>query len=401
MAGMRSAPQRSLTWLLFALLALVAVAATQVRGVEPHLQRVQAGPPPVEEPTGGMLAAYEVARSATIKIEARCFDRESGPVLGVGSGFFVSPHGDVLTAYHVVDPTNASTSCPVAYYAVTVDEQRYPLELVGFDAYMDIAALRAAVDHSVDFLQLASRLPTPGTDIVAIGNSRNQFLAARAGRVTRLGVQAGRSDFANDTIELTASLAPGDSGGPVINARAEVIGVVSYISFNPTAMSSDNYVPPYLRGLALPRSFAGYAVPVTTTSDLAAAVLQGAQRDIPVVGFTWSPGMDYDPENSEFYLGSRPGPIVNAVQPGGPAERAGLRSFDQVRQVAPDGSVTVVPIADVITSIDGVATPTFYDLLAQIRGKEIGQTVVLTVQRGNATVRIELVLGSKRGVFLG
>lgn len=398
---METGRARSLTWFLLALLTLLAVIATQVRGAEPQLMRVQAGPPPVIEPTGTMLAAYEVARTAAIRIEARCYGREAGPVLGVGSGFFVSPQGDVLTAYHVVDPGNTSAGCPVAYYAVTHDESRYALDLIGFDAYMDIAALRADVDRSVDYLALAQRPPSPGDDVVAIGNSRNQFLAPRAGRVTRLGVQAGRSDFADDTIELTASLAPGDSGGPVINSRAEVIGVVSYISFNPSAMSSDDYVPPYLRGIALPRSFAGYAVPVTTTSELAAAVLEGAQRDIPVVGFRWTPGMDYDPSSSDFYLGARPGPIVGEVQVGGPAELAGLRSFQQVRRVNPDGSFSVLPVADVITAIDGVATPTFYDLVAEIRGKEIGQAVVLTVQRGNASVRVELVLGARRGVFRG
>lgn len=393
------AQTRSLTWSLLALLAVIAVAASQVRSPDPQLELVQAGPPPVVEPTGRLQAAYEVARSASVRIEARCLGRTAGPVLGVGSGFFVSSDGKVLTAYHVVDPTNASAQCPVAYTAVTHDESRYQLELVGFDAYMDIAALQAVVDRSVDYLSLVQRAPSPGEEVVAIGNSRNEFLAARAGRVTRLGVRAGRSDFADDTIELTASLAPGDSGGPVVNARGEVIGVVSYISFNPSAMSSDSYIPPYLRGLSLPRNYASYAVPVTLEGDLAAAVIGGSQRDIPVIGFNWLTGMDYDPETSEYYLGARPGPIVNSVQAGGPAAQAGLRSFEQSTAVNADGTLTVIPVADVITAIDGVATPTFYDLYAEIRRKEIGQTVVLTVQRGNASVRVELVLGAKRAVF--
>src|SRR5690606_2261794 len=147
------------------------------------------------------------------------------------------------------------------------------------------------------------------------GNSRDAFMGARAGRVTRLGVQAGRADFANDTIELTNSLAPGDSGGPVIHARGEAVGAVSYISFNPNAMSAQSYVPPFLQGLSIARDFAGYAVPVTQRSNLVDAVLAGERRDYPVVGFRWRPGLDYDPAKSPHYLGSRPGPIVDSVAP--------------------------------------------------------------------------------------
>ncbi len=398
---------RSATWLLLSLLALVATAATllrypdasRVRAQDPRLEHVQSGPPPVVEPTGMLEEAFALARTATVRIEARCVGVTWGPPLGVGSGFFVSSQGMLLTAYHVVDPTSTNAPCPVAYFAIAHDESRYPLELVGFDAYMDVAALQAAVDRAVDFLPLVQRAPSVGDAIVAIGNSRNQFLAARAGRVTRLGVRPGRSDFADETIELTASLAPGDSGGPVVNERAEVVGVVSYISFNPTAMSSDSYIPPYLRGVALPRNYASYAVPVTLGGSLATAVMGGSQRDLPVLGFTWPPGADYDPSTSDVYLGSRPGPIVGTVTAGGPADLAGLRSYRQSQEVGPDGSVRVVPVADVIVAVDGVATPTFYDLLAQIRSKAIGQSVELTVQRGNASVRLEIVLGARRAVF--
>lgn len=396
---------RSLTWLLLAFVVLVATAtvllrhpdASLVRERGPLLEHVQAGPPPIVEPTGRLEEAFELARTATVKIEARCAGREWGPPLGIGTGFFVSSDGMLLTAYHVVDPTDMRQICTVAYTAVTHDESRYVLELVGFDAYMDIAALRAAVDRSVDFLPLAQAPATVGDQIVAVGNSRNQFLAARAGMVTRLGVRPGRSDFADETIELTASLAPGDSGGPVINARAEVIGVVSYISFNPTAMSSETYIPPYLRGVALPRNFASYAVPVVQGGTLAAAVLEGLQRDVPVLGFSWE--LDYDPKSSDVYLGVRPGPIVLNVTEGSPADIAGLRSLRQVQENLPNGTARIVVLADVITAVDGVATPTFSDLLAAIRSKDIGQRVEITVQRGNATLRLEIVLGAKREVF--
>src|SRR5690606_7788815 len=119
------------------------------------------------------------------------------------------------------------------------------------------------------------------------------------------------------------------------------------------------------------------------------------------IGFSWAQGLDYDPRTSPHYLGARPGPIVSEVAPGGPAAKAGLRSLSQESVVAADGTVSVTPVADVIVAVDGTPTPTFADLLAVVRGKNIGDVVTLTVQRGNATFRVELTLGARTSVFAG
>ncbi len=392
---------RPLSWLLLFLFALTAVLGAQLRK-PPELLHVAGTTPPVEAPTGALAEAFEQARAATVRIEARCAGLYHGQPIGVGTGFFVREDGLLLTAYHVVDAAT-SANCTVRWLAVTADMEEFPVSLVGFDAYMDLAALQASVNRAVPVVPLAQHLPTPGTPVVAIGNSRDEFLAARAGRVTRLGVQAGRADFADNTIELTNSLAPGDSGGPVVNSHGEAVGLVSYISFNPNAMSSQSFVPPYLRGLTLSRDFAGYAVPLTGSSELVAAVLAGERRDVPVIGFSQSHGLayDYDPRTSAHDLGLRPGPIVGQVAVGGPAEAAGLRSLGQETVMGADGSVTLQTVADVIVAVDGVPTPTFFDLLAEVRGKQIGDVVELTVQRGRATFRVELTLGARLAVFAG
>jgi serine protease Do len=388
---------------LLLLLLLVAVAWPWAARPDPQLQLVQSGPPDVVAPTGDLLAAFDSARPATLRLEARCLTAAGGrQVLGVGSGFFFQADGAVLTAYHVVDASASGADCVVRYVGVAPDRSEYDLELVGFDAYMDLAVLQARVAGAVPFIPLARSLPTPGAAVVAIGNSRGDFLAARAGRVTRLGVRAGRADFADDTIELTNALAPGDSGGPVVTTRGEAVGVVSYISFNPGGMRSDTPIPPFLMGLALPREFASYAVPVAAGSALVTAVASGAQRDVPVIGFTWQQGFDYDPASSDLDLGPRPGTIVGAVAPGGPASRAGLRSFELRPLVDAAGNrVGNRAEADVIVAIDDAPTPTFATLLAVVRGKEIGQVVTLTVQRGGATFKLALELGARRQVFTG
>jgi S1-C subfamily serine protease len=121
-----------------------------------------------------------------------------------------------------------------------------------------------------------------------------------------------------------------------------------------------------------------------------------------VIGFSWRTGFDYDPSSGEADLGRRPGPIVQSVTPGGPGERAGLRSYVE-RPLLDDAGrrIGTVREADVIVAIDGRPTPTFASLLAEVRGKAIGQVVELTVQRGSATFRLPLELGARRAVFAG
>lgn len=358
-------------------------------------------PPPIEEPTGALLSAYEAAAPATVRIERRCLTRsgEPGTSIGQGTGFFVTETGGLVSAYHVFDTTSTTGLCRDAYYAVLHDGERLPVDLVGFDAYLDLAYAKVNVSAPVPTLSFADKLPRVNEPLVAIGNSRDDFNGARAGRVTRLGVSAGRADFADNTIELSNSLAPGDSGGPVLNRNGEVVGVVSYISYAPGALTSSVPLPPFLRGVALHQTYASYAVPLQVHAGLLDSLMAGASRDVPVIGFSWQEGLDYDPRTSETYLGERRGPIVHSVQAGGPADVAGLRSFVHERVVNDDGSVRMNIEADVIVAINNVPTPTFYDLMAVVRQFDIGETIELTVQREKATFRIPLTLAARRAVF--
>lgn len=389
---------RRLTWLLLGFLLALGVL-TQRSAPQRVYEHAQLGLPPVEAPVGQLAKVYEVSRAATLQIEARSSDPSYlGAPIGIGTGFFISPDGFVLTAYHVVDKSEIGGSSEfrrsVTYVGKSPDDTEYELELIGFDAYFDLAVLKAKVSNDVPFLPLANASSREGEGIVAIGNSRNDFLEARAGNISRIGVdRPTRGRFADDTIEITAALAPGDSGGPVINDKGEAIGVVSFISFMPGLLGSDTdrNVPPFLRGVVTEnREFAAYAVPISANNDMIAKLRMGERKDVPVIGFSWA-GVDYNPNDRELRLGERPGPIVESVQPNGPAARAGIQDLQVV-----NGQLAS---ADVIVAIDDEPTETFYELLEIIYLKGVGEMVTVTVQRGDTTFRYTLELGAKNQVF--
>jgi S1-C subfamily serine protease len=384
---------RRFTWLLFGFLLALALVSKQAQP-EPVFAQANHQLPEVVAPVGEFLTVYETARPATLRIEARVDSVFFNDPYGVGTGFFISPEGLVLTAYHVVDSSEVSDRYrrDLTYIAVAPDETEYALTLVGFDASLDLAVLKAETTAEVPYLTLAQDMPRVGSDIVAIGNSRDDFLQARAGRVTKIGVDSPQARFADDTIQLTAALAPGDSGGPVINSKGEVVGVVSYIALN-----QDQDIPPYLRAfIGENPGFASYAAPVTLNNEVISALKQGIRRDVPVIGF--SAGVldrgvpsNYDPADGRFpNLGKRPGVIVGAVVPEGPANQAGLHDLEFIEDSF---------IADVIVAVDGESTPSFFDLIEALYLKGVGQTVTITVQRGKQTFKLRLELGAKRDVF--
>lgn len=393
---------RLLTWVLLLLLALVGWGLIdQPPGPAPDQQFVQArrAPPEVVPATGDLAHVYEAARPATVRVEARCAAMpEDHGAIGTGTGFFVSESGLLLTAYHVVRSQQAM-NCAFQYSAFTVDEERLPLSLIGFDAVLDIALMQAGTDEPVPWLPLASSLPPVGSEVVAIGNSRGDFLADRAGKVLRRNVSANQVTFASGTLEMDAALAPGDSGGPVLNSAGEVVGVVSYVSFNATAGQSDEgLIPRLIRGALDRPDFTSYAVPVLAGSDLQRELWSGGQRDIPVIGFSLQ--FNYVPEASDLPLGRLPGVVVGPVQPGGPAADAGIRSFRQAPVLDSEGRPVGTSVnADVIVAINGRPTPTFDDLLSQIYRYRVGEAVNVSIQRGNDVVDVELLLGARREVF--
>lgn len=138
---------------------------------------------------------------------------------GTGSGFFISADGLVMTAYHVIEGARS-------FRVINSKNQSFSAELVGYDEFRDIAILRAGVEEPMQFLPLETGSgPRVGEPLLAIGNSRGQFIAPRYGIVNT--VERDIFPFFNSiAISTTIPLAPGDSGGPVLNLAGRVVAVV-------------------------------------------------------------------------------------------------------------------------------------------------------------------------------
>jgi serine protease Do len=316
---------------------------------------------------------FTKSRAATLRIE-QCPPTNCADSDGVGTAFLISADGLALTAYHVVFQAKSLS-------AQTVDKKRYAVEVIGYDDQSDLALLRVKVPKGTPFLPLAVNRPAVGDSALAIGNGGGAFLTSKTGRLTALDAAAGRADFPAGTLELNAQLIPGDSGGPILNAKGEVTGVVSYIS---------------VQGQGGVRRIQSYAVPVTTTDARVAALKRGEKRDAPIIGIGIGGNLaaltdlsekDFAEANRvlELDLGNTPGAFFTSVSAGSPAAKAGLQPL----QYNEEGKRVR---GDIVTAVNGKRIVNFLEFQFAVRSYAPGDTVTLSVLRAGKTIEVKLVL---------
>ncbi|GAA4006915.1 S1C family serine protease [Deinococcus rubellus] len=376
-------------------LALSSVAAAQ--GAAPQLSAPPTSPlPRLAAPPAGVDAApkpltqseqkslgsiFTKSRPGSLRLEqcpvtGSCEPPDGEPD-GLGSAFVIESGANgtlALTAYHVVFGAKKLV-------AVTLDKTRYPVTVLGYDDGHDVALLRINVPtgRTLPVLPLAAAMPKVGQSALAIGNGGGDFLVSKTGRLTALNVAASRADFPPGTLELTAPLVPGDSGGPILNAQGEVMGIVSYISAMPTPF-----------GIATRSS---YAVPVTRNAPILAQLRGGLKVDAPVIGLL-SFGDIADEYFGPLGLGSLPGAVFTSVTKGSPADQAGLRPLKPLK-TDQNGTPTRLS-GDVITAINGLRIHNFDELLSAVRARRVGDVIKLSVVRdGKPIPDLSLKLGPR------
>jgi serine protease Do len=271
-------------------------------------------------------------------------------VVAQGTGFFIDPDGYILTNNHIVE--NA-----VKVTVNTVQGKEYEAKVIGTDPMTDIALIKIEA-KGVPFAELGdSAQMKVGEWVLAIGNPYGLDHSVTAGIVSAKGrdLAPGDSSTYQDFIQTDAAINRGNSGGPLINMRGEVIGVTSNI-FTPTGGNIGI-------GFAVPSNMAKKVViQLKAKGRVSRGHLGVSVQNI-------SDGM-----MKQLKLSTKVGAIVASVEPGSPAEKAGLKQYD------------------VITEINGQPVKDMSDLRFKIADIEPGSKAVMHVVRDGKEMTVTAVV---------
>jgi S1-C subfamily serine protease len=364
---------------LAAVLAGSGLGAGVYAALDPDTQtttvvREPAEPIAATSETNSVSAVYQAARDAVVEItvaglpEATPFGDAPQQPRGQGSGFVYDKEGHVVTNAHVVD--NGET------FTVTMrDGSRYNATLVGSDPSTDLAVIKMDAPASkLKPLRLAdSSSVRVGDTVVAIGSPFGLEQTVTTGIVSALDREMmAPNDFAiDDTIQTDAAINHGNSGGPLLNLRGEVIGVNAQIR----SESGGN-------------DGVGFAIPSNTVKDIARRLVSGGSVEHAYLGV----GSQTIDEAASEALDIPRGAMVTDVREGTAADRANLRGATGRRTI--QGEVYRTG-GDVITEVDGRAVDGADALRREIDSHRPGDKVSLTVVRGGEERAVEVTLGER------
>ncbi len=275
-----------------------------------------------------------------------------------GSGFIYDKDGHVLTNYHVIEGANNT-----AVFIKFIDGNSYPVTVVGRDRFSDLAVLEIN-DPSV--LKMERALPLPlsnsslnvGERVVAIGNPLGFSGTMTEGIISQLNRTVVMSDFFQlGMIQFDAPITHGNSGGPLLNMKKEVVGLTS-------------------SGL-VEVGFISFGIPSDTVKRIVPSLIADGRYAHPWLGIS---GIDVIPGVTEdLGLDEAKGVIITEVAPGSPAAVAGLSAgTNPIGQIGYD---VIYSDADVILALDKKNVRGIDDILNYIDTKAVGDTVTIRGER--------------------
>ena len=252
----------------------------------------------------------------------------------LGSGFVIDKAGHVVTNYHVV---RGASTIQVSFS----NNERFKAKVVGVDPSTDIAVLQVKVkSRALKSLPLGnSDFVRVGDQVIAIGNPFGLDRSVTAGIVSAVQrrIEAPNQLSISHVIQTDAALNHGNSGGPLLNAQGQVIGVNAQIE---TGGQSQGNV-----GI-------GFAIPINTVRDVVAELIKRGKVEHPFLGIE---GKTLQPNIGRlFHLPVTSGVLVASVRPGSGAAKAGLKAA--TNQVTVEGESWPAG-GDVIVKVDGRPVP--------------------------------------------
>jgi S1-C subfamily serine protease len=336
---------------------------------------VASAAPAYDEEEQQNIAVYKKAMPSVVNVTSTtvAWDFFYGPVpqTGQGSGFILNKQGLILTNNHVIEN---GQKVEVTLYN---DKRHYKAQVVTVDKGHDLALLKIdAPDLVPATLAETSTGLTVGQRVYAIGNPFGLSGTMTRGIISAIrSVRGPEGNPIEDAIQTDASVNPGNSGGPLLNSRGEVIGITTMIASNGADQSS---------GI-------GFAIPINT----AKAVLD----DFAKYGRVRRPTLDIvtlpiGPDVAEqIGLPADYGLLIEKVLPGGAAEKAGLRGGNQR---AYEGNTPVMLGGDLIVGFDGQVIASGPDLAGEMNAHRAGDTVTVTVFRGQRKMDVKVTLGDAK-----
>ena len=295
-----------------------------------------------------------VERASPDKVNLYLEERAS-----LGSGVIISADGYILTNLHVVDTLFDAFNAQVTL----VDGRQTPATVVAWDEGSDLAVLHINMDGLTPIPRGDDSSLRVGDVVFAIGYPRNVGQSVSQGIVSALRRGADRTI---ERIQTDAAINPGNSGGALINSNGELVGLNSSI-----LSKSGNFEG---IGFATPASLA-----VNALEEMVAQAIEGNAGYLGVIT-----GEALGPRSSELFFGidSVRGMLVESVDDGGAAMRAGIQP------------------GDVITRVQGTKVIDGGNIMAEVRNKKPGDTIEVEVYRQGQTLALPTTLGFGQAIII-
>jgi serine protease DegQ len=272
---------------------------------------------------------------------------------GEGSGVIWDDAGVIVTNNHVVA---GSRDVEVVF----ATGERAPAEVQATDAFTDLAVLRVE-RNGLPAAEFADDLPDVGELAVAIGNPlgfENTVTAGIVSGIDRSIPSGGRTPALVGLLQTDAPISPGNSGGALVNADGQVIGI------------NVAFIPPEARAVSI-----GFAIPSPTVIDVVGQLLETGEVEHAFLGVEPA---ELTPQVADrFDIETDEGVLVFSVVEASPAAEAGLRA------------------GDVIIAVDGEPLRSVEDLLAALREHSPGDRIELDVLRGGGQRRLTATLADR------
>ncbi len=318
------------------------------------------------------VAVYEKCHPSVVHIETRgvgsdSFFGRATLAEGTGSGWVWDTQGHVITNYHVIKGARQMT--------ITLHSgDQFDGTLIGHDIPNDLAVVR--IDANPDLLKpvvigRSERLKV-GQRVYALGSPLGLEQTMTMGIVSSVNrtIPSLSKRMMRSIIQIDAALNRGNSGGPLMNSRGELIGMNTAIASRVGESSG-----------------IGFALPSATIARMVPQIISFGKVRRP------SAGIESVAETSK-------GLLVVSLDPRGPAEQAGIQPVKEVRTRTVFGEIIRRDLSsgDIITEVDGVKIKTADDLLATVEKRNEGESVMVTVLRQSAVVRIPVRLVSEESL---